>query len=272
MLVERLTSDKLNYASTFPDGGQPKVDEFETIETLVRRGNEGSHLTNRQTCCLCGKVYSSRSKLRRHILTVHRLNCASNFSHSGLSKADEKEILALIRNGNKGLSFLEPHTCCFCKKVVSNRGTLKRHMLTIHCGSTKVFCDLCPKFYFSKSDLLVHMKNVHSGKRYSCNVCDYKTATRGHIIKHKMIHADKVQCPICKKQVTALKFHMKLHKPREKCQICQKMFTKHSLKKHMATHTRNAPKCKSCEETFADKAALRMQVVIFVIFQYLMIF
>lgn len=260
--MKRLTSDELKGVSTFSDDGETKFDQSEAIEALVRKGNERLGFSESHACCLCRKVLSNRFILKRHILSTHgvtpdKLSCFSTLVDHEQAKADQNEMTeALVTKGNEGLNFTKPHTCCFCQKVLKDRGKLKRHMLTLHSGSLKVFCDLCPKIYFSKSDLLNHMKNVHCEKRFACDVCDYKTANRNHIKKHKMIHNEKVQCPICKKLVTSLRGHVRMH-TKVKCSICQKTMIKQSLRQHMANHVQ---KCKSCGETFEDKPTLRRQV------------
>lgn len=138
-----------------------------------------------------------------------------------------------------------------CQKKLSNRNALKDHL-----KATKFFCDICPKFYSNRTGIAVHMSNVHSEKRFACNVCDYKTARKGDYQKHKAIHAARVQCPVCKKPVTALKEHMRYHKPKERCSICQKMLVKRSLKAHMDYHKRYF-KCRSCVEVFKTKEDFR---------------
>lgn len=180
------------------------------------------------------------------------------FRKSGNNLIENDELYAFLRKGNEKMGSKDPHTCFFCRKVISTRNNYKMHLKTFHRQTTKLFCDLCPKFYCIKGSLDRHMRDVHSGNIYSCNVCDHKTANKKSLKIHKMIHADKAKCPICKQPVTNLKLHMRAHKPRARCPFCQKMFSNRSLAAHMKLHAgSNAKKCESCNETFANKKDLR---------------
>lgn len=99
---------------------------------------------------------------------------------------------------------------------------------------------------------------VHVKKAFACNICDYKTAFKNNLEKHKTTHSAKVACPVCKKQVAAMKVHMIGHEPKVPCRICHKLFRKCSLKKHMENHIRRSIRCDECEETFGSKRELRM--------------
>lgn len=100
---------------------------------------------------------------------------------------------------------------------------------------------------------------LHSQKTFKCNFCDYKTAVKGSLQRHKLGHATKVECLICKKKVTSLQNHIRVHKPKGSCPICKKMIIQHHLPQHMKKHTR-AHKCGNCEENFDDREALRRWV------------
>lgn len=166
-------------------------------------------------------------------------------------------IETLEKKGNEGLSWREPHTCCFCQKKCYNRGGLSNHLKTVHHRNKKLLCDLCPKFYFHKRMIARHMREIHSKKSFECNICEYKTTRKSHFERHKLTHAEKVECPICKKLVNEAS-HMRIHEPRISCPICKKMFKKHCLKNHMKMHTRkSSQKCENCDENFKSREDLR---------------
>lgn len=175
---------------------------------------------------------------------------------------------AVTRIGNKGLLATDPHTCCFCKKVISSRHGLKKHIERFHRKITKFSCDLCPKFYFVKNELKIHMNRVHlkSYEKLHCNLCDYKT-TKKHLLKnHEKKHRDKIECSICGKLVMNMKFHLHVHEGKEQCSICQKMVQKRNMKNHMK-RIHVAKKCKSCDETFLIKKELRRWVFYLIAFK-----
>lgn len=165
---------------------------------------------------------------------------------------------AFIRKGNEGIHCENPHTCCFCQKVCSTRNHLKIHIASMHCRSTSMLCDHCGKTYYDRQTICRHMVRVHGEKKIVCKICDYKTALNYSFQRHKLTHKAGTKCPICKKQVTFLKSHMKCHQPRESCSFCFKLFRKESLKFHMRSHLKKDFKCRSCDEVFTRKEDLRM--------------
>lgn len=184
------------------------------------------------------------------IVLLHRID-NENLPISGLSENKSVIVKILVRKGNEGLRCNAPHSCCCCQKIFINRYSLKDHLETIHCKTTKMFCDLCPKFYFTKSTMIQHMIHAHRKKRFACNACDYKAATNPLLKKHKLTHAAKVECLFCKKLVTSGKSHKTVHKAKEMCSICCRMFSKCSMKRHMKTH--NRIQYKKCSEMSRQK-------------------
>lgn len=67
-----------------------------------------------------------------------------------------------------------------------------------------------------------HMK-IHNKWTFACHICDYKNPIKSNFENHKLSHAAKNECTICKKQVKFLESHMKSHKIR-KCESCEETF------------------------------------------------
>lgn len=167
-----------------------------------------------------------------------------------------EEARNLCNQGNEGLLPKDPHTCCVCRKVLSNRYGLMKHLEAVHVRSETFRCTFCPKFYFDKYALKHHMKN-HDQKSFECKICDYKTAIKLRFEEHKLTHAAKVECPICSKPVSFLKQHMRWHKARVACPICSKMLHRYTISAHLKTHTeRKNYICEKCSEGFESKLDL----------------
>ncbi|CAH0549829.1 unnamed protein product [Brassicogethes aeneus] len=70
-------------------------------------------------------------------------------------------------------------------------------------GKEKLFkCDLCPKKYQTKKDLLEHKKYFHlknEQEQFKCGKCDYLTVRKGCFNRHLKIHEkkNKLKCPFC---------------------------------------------------------------------------
>lgn len=163
--------------------------------------------------------------------------------------------LSLAKKGNEGLQARDPHTCCFCKKVCTGRPGLVTHLEGSHLRTTEMFCDLCPKVYYTKSTMTCHVK-THRAKVFACDICDYRAAKEFLLRIHKGIHNEAEECPHCKKQVNDLKRHLDLHKAKVKCPDCPKFILKLFMRQHKETH--HAPKtCSVCSKTLENKEALR---------------
>lgn len=167
-----------------------------------------------------------------------------------------EKLAALARKGNELASSQDPHTCCFCQRVFSKRSVVKKHLDFVHCRPNKIFCDLCPKFFYTKNAISKHMKG-HSSKRFACSKCDYKSDFKNLFNQHMNTHAPKVACLICNKPVSAMADHMKSHKPKVSCTVCQKLVHQVSIERHMKIHSVHPRKCKICEDILDNEEDLK---------------
>lgn len=100
----------------------------------------------------------------------------------------------------------------------------------------------CPICHEEKNSIKDHVQQVHE-KFYAvfCNKCDASFVTRGGLNRHvKHVHdgikriedkriKKKLQCPICLKEVSGMKRHVKrVHYKSYECNKCDKVFTKES--------------------------------------------
>lgn len=174
-----------------------------------------------------------------------------------MDELQSDRVESLVRSGNFGVKSTESHSCCFCQKVLFNRQALRNHLKNVHLRTEKNSCNICQKIFFSRYSLQNHNK-VHQTSNLSCNFCDYKTNVKKNLQKHELTHAAKDECPICKKQVSHLKFHLKTHRSKVPCPICSKMLSRDFLKEHIETH--RAKKCDTCGEFLENDEELRRYV------------
>ena len=183
--------------------GKCKID-FENDDTLPEpnlefpmdwNGQDISKFINK--CTVCGKIFSSKSHLKRHVESVHeklkRFQCdfcekkyyqKSHLQEHVLAahKDFDNENMLLVSNSEWeneenytkefsmstiGENISDPvkksPECTLCGKTFRSKGHVKRHIESVHEKLKKHQCDMCEKKYYQKSHLKEHIQFVHSG-------------------------------------------------------------------------------------------------------------
>ncbi|CAG4941349.1 unnamed protein product [Colias eurytheme] len=159
----------------------------------------------------CGKSYTSKSHLERHINSTHRSYNA--------------DVL---------------YTCPKCLKQYANRQNLKRHYKIQHLDGTKPFaCEQCPLSFKHKHQLSTHMYHHTGIKAFNCPMCPKQFVTiteqKKHIRNHKVF-----TCEHCNQQFTrwtdVLHHKQTNHQSEEYiCDDCGKTFNR---RQHIVRHVK----------------------------------
>ena len=173
------------------------------------------------TCNVCNKKYKTELNLIKHQQKVHNIGivindenkdnkcfiCNNNKCYSSKSKL--KRHMDTIHNKN------EEVICNLCDKKLVSKDSLNSHIKTVHNKSTSVECNLCNKIFTTNGSLEIHIKTVHNkSTSVECNLCNkIFTTKKGYDIHIKKIHEGKIQktkCEICEKILDTknLKYHM----------------------------------------------------------------
>ncbi|XP_039759118.1 zinc finger protein 891-like isoform X3 [Pararge aegeria] len=121
-----------------------------TVEDCCTKLYEQKRLAQKQQCFTCGKIMSSRFRLKTHLATHLK----------------DKQ-----------------HSCTYCKKQFTIVENLNAH-LRIHTGEKPYHCATCGETFAQSSGLIVH-KRKHTGQMpYQCVLCPRRFKTIGNYKYH----------------------------------------------------------------------------------------
>lgn len=142
---------------------------------------------------------------------------------------------------------------------------------------TRFTCQECPRTFLTKDSYRNHIKYYHSTlKKYSCNLCQFKTQYRGNLSTHLKMRHDPdcrlFECYFCRRKFKSkgeLENHIVTHTTeREECPCsftgCGKIFSKKSsLTNHVKMeHTENPVRfgCTLCDKEFKNRTCLNSHI------------
>lgn len=160
-----------------------------------------------------------------------------------------------------------PHGCVTCGKRFRMQSALIIHTRS-HLPpdiKNKYQCEICPKKFGTKPNLMAHMR-IHAGIRnYTCDQCGKSFVQKGNLENHLLTHTAvrPFKCTICNKAfktVIRLRKHSSVHtglKPHQ-CDVCGRQFRERgTLKEHHRIHTGAMPfTCEYCGKCFRFKGVL----------------
>lgn len=218
-------------------------------------------------CNICGDSFDNNELLREHrarhvtegILTEEDLRDIE-------PKPEEKKQGEKI--GRRRRTDIVGLECTECNKQYTSRKGLLRH-IQVHEGK-KYLCDICPKKFYRREHLKIHVAKHNMIKPYKCTRCTKRFIKEEQLTNHLSKHdrtfkknketdsSKRFLCEICSKsftQSTTLIAHLRAHngiKPYV-CEVCSRPFTTNAyLKMHMRTHTQERPYiCQYCSRAFA---------------------
>ncbi|XP_010634904.1 PR domain zinc finger protein 15 [Fukomys damarensis] len=253
-------------------------------ESLVRYKKEPSG------CPVCGKVFSCRSNMNKHLLTHGDKKytceiCGRKFFrvdvlrdhihvHFKLTFGRGKEYLKHIMEVHKEKGY----GCSICHRRFALKATYHAHMV-IHRENLpdpnvqKYIhpCEICGRIFNSIGNLERH-KLIHTGvKSHACEQCGKSFARKDMLKEHMRVH-DNIReylCAECGKGMKtkhALRHHMKLHKgiKEYECKECHRKFAqKVNMLKHYKRHTGIKDfMCELCGKTFSERNTMETHKLI----------
>ena len=166
--------------------------------------------------------------------------------------------------------------CQACSQTF-NPGSLRWHILLVHCHNKTNNCSLCENSFNDKKSLDNHIREIHLSlqerkalsdhlrranetiRKYECSYCEKTFEVRNKMYNHiRSIHlGEKTKCPLCEKDISVdnfsrhvREFHEQIKKP---CPHCGNDFGMSNLSKHIReTHRNELTKCRICEKEMTN--------------------
>ena len=149
-------------------------------------------------CDTCGKTFSSRSNLNKHVIShgEKQFNCKfcgktfhyENYLHDHISGVHLN---------------LYKYQCTDCGKMMKSKTGLVAHVKQFHRENADVFtCEMCGKSFKQKGNLHTHMYSHKTERNFVCEFCQKSFKYPDQLSRHKLLHTmqNKLQCSFCEKK------------------------------------------------------------------------
>ncbi|MGH0186774.1 UNVERIFIED_CONTAM: hypothetical protein FKN15_022397 [Acipenser sinensis] len=220
----------------------------------LANGEEGTKYRKEPSACpICGKVFSCRSNMNKHLLT----------------HGDKKYTCEICGRKFYRVDVLRDHIHVHFKVTFAKGRDYLRHIMELH-KEKGYGCNICNRRFALKATynahMVIHRENLPDPnvQRYihPCEICGRIFNSIGNLERHKIIHTGVKShgCERCGKSFARkdmLKEHLRVHDNIRDylCAECGKgMKTKHALRHHMKLHKGiKEYECKECSRKFAQK-------------------
>ena len=86
-------------------------------------------------------------------------------------------------------------SCGQCVYSTAWRGSLRRHLLTVHGDDSKPHeCNQCPAAFKIKNQLTIHIATAHENIRFQCDFCEKDYSRKELLSVHlRLKHRDQIE-------------------------------------------------------------------------------
>ncbi|CAK6442055.1 unnamed protein product [Pipistrellus nathusii] len=237
-------------------------------ESLVRYKKEPSG------CPVCGKVFSCRSNMNKHLLTHGDKKYTCEICGRKFFRVDV--LRDHIHVHFKDIALMDDHQREeFIGKIgISSEENDDNSDESADSEPHKYSCKRCQLTFGRGKEYLKHIMEVHKEKGYGCSTCNRRFALKATYHAHMVIHRENLPdpnvqkyihpCEICGRifnSIGNLERHKLIHTVGKQwtCSVCDKKYvTEYMLQKHVQlTHDKvEAQSCQLCGTKVSTRASM----------------
>lgn len=125
-------------------------------------------------CEKCGKGFATRKQLHSHINSVH-------VEKMKVKCPECHKVVGCLRQHQKLHQPKVYVPCEHCGREVDEQ-KMSQHIKNLHSGR-KYTCQICDKVFNMRQTYTVHM-DIHLGKRFKCRFCPFEATSTANRVKH----------------------------------------------------------------------------------------
>ncbi|XP_074529150.1 PR domain zinc finger protein 15 isoform X2 [Halichoeres trimaculatus] len=218
-------------------------------EELEANGEEGTKYRKEPSPCpICGKVFSCRSNMNKHLLTHGDKKYTCEICARKFFRVDV--LRDHIHVHFKDIALMdEQEREDFIKKIgisADDSDEMDDDDEEDDPEHHKYNCKKCQLSFAKGREYLKHIMEQHKERGYGCSICNRRFALKATYNAHLVIHREQLPDPAVQKYI-------------HPCEICGRIFNSiGNLERHKIIHTGvKSHSCDKCNKSFARKDMLK---------------